>query len=358
MTLRFDLGLGTIAPGLVGHTETWKTQFVAYGPRGGFEPLRRVLAQKEGVAPNCVIVTSGASMALTAALAILPKNRVILMPRPYYPAYPNVARFLGLEVAFYDLAPGRLLAEAVSDAAHGRAIGAIMVNTPGNPLGNIAAGEDMAALERIAHEAGTILIVDETYAGILLDPAANAWSGTGAAPGIVRLKSLSKAYLLAGERIGYAVAEPNLADKIEEAHWVIAMSPAVTSQTNAARALLEEVPERLAELCARLRRSRDFAIAALADIPGLEIRPPLAGVFLWIVFPTGGLAGVDIAHYCGQYHGLAVMPGEACGQSDPPAIRASFALPEVDAANAFHALSNALRELGTVSKPLLGKREP
>lgn len=356
--LRFDLGLGTIAPGLVGEAEDWKTPFVAYGPRGGFEPLRRVLAQKEGVAPTCVIVTSGASMALTAALAILPKNRAVLMPRPYYPAYPNVARFLGLEVAFYDLVPGRPLAEAVSDAARGRPIGALIVNTPGNPLGNVAATEDMAELEKIVHEAGAILVVDETYAGILLDPSANAWSGTGAAPGIVRLKSLSKAYLIAGERIGYAVAEPTLADKIEEAHWVIAMSPAVTAQMNAARALLEDVPERLAGLCARLRRSRDCAVAALADVPGLEIRPPLAGVFLWIVFPTAGLTGVDIAHCCRQYHGLVVMPGEACGQSDPPAIRASFALPEVDAANAFHALANALCELGAVSKSLLGKREP
>jgi arginine:pyruvate transaminase len=346
--LKFDLAAGTIGPGLAEAAEAWKMPFLGYGPRGGLEPLRRVLAQKEDVAPTCVMVTGGASMALTAALAILPKNRAVLMPRPYYPAYPNVAGFLGLEAVFYELSPLRPLAEAVSDAARGRSIGAILVNTPGNPLGNLVTTEDMAEIERIAHAAGAMLIVDETYAGILLDPSANTWSGAGAAPGVVRIKSLSKAHLLAGERIGYIVAPPDLAEKIEEAHWVMAMSPPVTAQTNAARALLEDAPERLARLCAQLRRSRDAAVSALAGVPGLVISPPPAGVFLWIVFPAAELTGVEIAHRCHVYHGLAVMPGEACGQRQPPAIRANFALPEADAADVFRALGRALRHVGAV----------
>ena len=337
----FDLALGTIAPSLAGEEEAWKTPFVAYGPRGGFAPLRTVLAAKEGVDPVCVIVTSGASLALTAALATLPKNRVVLMPRPYYPAYPNVARFLGLEIVYYDLGMRRPLVEAVSDAASGKLLTAILVNTPGNPLGNLAHVEEMAALQQLAQEAGAILIVDETYAGILLDPPPNTWCGTGVAAGMVRIKSLSKAYLLAGERIGYAVAEPELLETIEQAHWVLSMSPPVTAQTNAARAMLEDRPERLVRLCALLRNSRDRAAAALADIAGLEICPPLAGVFLWISFPGSHLSGVDIAHRCRQSHGLVVMPGEACGQSNPPAIRASFALSEKEVAQAFRAMRDA-----------------
>jgi aspartate/methionine/tyrosine aminotransferase len=309
------------------------------------------------VAPTSVIVTSGASMALTAALAILPKNRVVLVPRPYYPAYPHLAGFLGLDVAYYDLAPGLPLAESVFNAARSRSISAILVNTPGNPLGNVAAKEDMADLEGIVRAAGVTMIVDETYAGMLLDPCANVWSGAGAAPGIVRIKSLSKTYLIAGERIGYVVAEPPLADRIEEAHWVMAMSPAIAAQANAARALLEDVPERLPRLCARLRQSRDRAVSALADVPGLEIRPPQAGVFLWILFPATVLTGVDIAHRCREYCDISVMPGEACGQRDPPAIRASFALSEIDTAKAFHALADALRKFSAVSRPSLGKHE-
>jgi arginine:pyruvate transaminase len=347
--LRFDLALGTISPGLVDETETWKRPLVGYGPRGGFDPLRGILAHAEAVAPASIVVTSGASLALASTLAILPKNRAVLIPRPYYPAYPNVAFYLGLEVVPYDLAPGRPLAETVADAARGTSPSAIVVNTPGNPLGNIAEQQDMAELEKIAREADAVLLVDETYAGIVLDPCANDWAGAGAAPGVVRLKSLSKAHLMAGERIGYAVAEPALALRIEEAHWVMAMSPAVTAQTNAARALLEDRPERLANLCTRLRHSRDRALEALASVPGLVIRPPRAGVFLWIVWREAGLTGVEVAHRCRESHGLAVMPGEACGQRDPPAIRVSFALQEVDAVDAFTTLANALRELSTMS---------
>jgi aspartate/methionine/tyrosine aminotransferase len=353
--MRFDLALGTIAPGLASKTEEWKTPFAAYGPRGGFAPLRSVLAEKEGVSPTCITLTSGSSMALTATLATLQKDRAVLVPRPYYPAYPNMARFLGLEVAFYDLAPSITLVEGVSDAARGGSIGAILVNTPGNPLGNLATADDIETLEKIAHAAGAILIVDETYAGICLDSSANAWSGAGTAPGVVRLKSLSKTYLLAGERIGYAVAEPVVAEKIEEAHWVMAMSPAVTAQTSAARALLEDVPERIPHLCAQLRRSRDCAVAALADA-GVDVSPPPAGIFLWIVLPGARLTGVGVAARCREEFGISVMPGEVFGQSDPPVIRASFALPETDVINAFQALGNALCELNVVTERHAEKR--
>jgi arginine:pyruvate transaminase len=346
LTPGFDLSLGTIAPSLAGEDEAWKTPFAVYGPRGGFDALRAVLGRKEGVDPTGVTVTSGASMALTAALATLPKDRAVLIPRPYYPAYPNVAGFLGLHVISYAVTPGRPLAPAAEAAARKRPIGAIVVNTPGNPLGNLATRDDITALRTLAREAGAMLIVDETYAGIVLDPPPDAWSGAGAAPGVVRVKSLSKAYLLPGERVGYAVAEPDLSAAIEEAHWVIAMSPGITAQTNAARALLEDVPERLARLCARLRQSRDRAVEILADVPGLDVRPPRAGVFLWLTLPQAGVTGVDIAQRCRHDHGLAVMPGEACGQKDPPAIRVSFALDEGDATHAFRALGEALTDVG------------
>ena len=174
---------------------------------------------------------------------------------------------------------------------------------------------------------------------------------------MVRIKSLSKAYLLAGERIGYAVAEPGLLESIEQAHWVLSMSPSVTAQTNAARAMVEDSPERLPRLCALLRKSRDRAVAELADIAGLEIYPPLAGVFLWISFPESHLSGVDIAHRC-RHHGLMVMPGEACGQSDPPSIRANFALSEDTVVQAFHALGNAFCNMDSITMPCVTRRDP
>lgn len=353
--IKFDLALGTIAPDLASKAEDWKMPLAAYGPRGGFAPLRMALAEKENAPANCITVTSGSSMGLTATLATLPKDRAVLIPRPYYPAYPNLASFLGLQVVVYDLARGTTLARAVADKLCGRSVGAIVVNTPGNPLGNLATADDVAVLEKSAHAAGAILILDETYAGLAFDVSANTWSGSGVVPGTVRLKSLSKTYLLAGERIGYAVAAPRLAEDIDQAHWVMAMSPAITAQTSAARALLEDVPERLPKLCTRLRRSRDCAVAALADV-GIYVRAPLAGIFLWIVLPGAPLTGVMIARRCLEEYGISVMPGEMFGQTDPPTIRANFALPEADAVNAFQTLGKALCELDVLAHRQLEKR--
>jgi len=46
--MKFDLAFGTIAPSLASKAEDWKMPFAAYGPRGGFAPLRTVLAEQEG----------------------------------------------------------------------------------------------------------------------------------------------------------------------------------------------------------------------------------------------------------------------------------------------------------------------
>jgi len=345
MMERFDLSLGTLSADLLGEKESWKAPLVEYGPRGGFESLRRALAQKEAVPADCVIITNGASMGLTATFATIDKSRAILLPRPYYPAYPNIARFLGLRLSFYDLRPHQRWVKAISAAVRERPTGAIVVNTPGNPLGNLASAEDIAELQEIGQLADALLVLDETYAGIVLDPVAESWTGIGAPAGMVRLKSLSKAQLLAGERIGYAIAETTIANQIEEAHWVLAMCPAITAQANAARALLGDGSEHLVDLCAQLRVSRDSALLALKQTHGIEVSSPAAGVFLWIEFPDVGRSGVDIARLCREQYGVTVMPGEACGQNNPPAIRASFARQEADAAKAFHLLARALSEL-------------
>lgn len=347
MLAPIDLSLGTISSMFSRHQERWKEPFTGYAPRGGLKAFRSMLARIEDVPAMSVTVTSGASMALTAALSILPRGRLVLLPRPHLPAYPAIARLLGHQTAFYDMGSGLTPAEAVVKAARGRDVGAILFNTPNNPLGIVASTAEMAALETTARRIGALLIVDESQADLIFSPDDFVWRGHGAASQTVRVKSLSKAHQLPGERIGYAVAVPELIAQIEDAHWAMAMASSVSAQVNAARALAEALPQRLARLRQSLVASRDAAIEALAESCGLHVPPPRSGLFLWIQMPSVPFSGVAIARHCSEHHAVGVMPGEAFGVTDPPSIRALFAVDTATAKNAFRALGQALHEVRT-----------
>ncbi|MFD0388633.1 hypothetical protein ACFQ4K_13815 [Tistrella bauzanensis] len=69
-------------------------------------------------------------MALTASFATLPAGAAILLPRPGFPAYANIARFLGRPVAWYDLLPPADPAQSIRQALARQAAGAVVINTP------------------------------------------------------------------------------------------------------------------------------------------------------------------------------------------------------------------------------------
>ncbi|CAN0525276.1 unnamed protein product, partial [Scytosiphon promiscuus] len=58
-----------------------------YGPTFGIPLLRKIIAKIEDVDIDCVIITTGASMALTSTISNLKRPGNILIPRPYYPSY-------------------------------------------------------------------------------------------------------------------------------------------------------------------------------------------------------------------------------------------------------------------------------
>lgn len=315
----WDLGLGQVHPSVT------KIQFpgAVYSPPGGLSNLRGILADLHKVEHNQVTVTLGASMALVSTLAsIQEKNRGVLIPRPYYPAYPRMCDALGIRKQFYG-------ATNLSDAI-GRQYSAIVINTPGNPLGNV---HDPLVLGEVCREAkrlGARVVLDLVYRPFEVDPI-----DLPADDNILQIYSLGKSLGIPGERLGYVIGSAELVREVENMHWALGMGPPMTGMVLATKLLQEGT--RLQE---KVQDCVNIALRVLNAIDGIEVLKPKGGYFIWVNVPKWQGESGALADWCFE-RGVKVIPANVFG-SPLPAIRVCAALGDATHSG-FRQLAGALR---------------
>lgn len=324
MTPAIDLSLGHLR---VGRPLPARAQPISsYGCPGGEPELRKALAERHDVDVNEVVVTTGASMALTSALAALEARGQVLLPRPGYPAFERIVRLLGFEPRMYGVSDhggtwaadlveiGRLLAERPA---------ALVWNFPHNPTGAMDTREQHGRLCEMASDAEVLLLSDRVYGAFVYDGERPALGRPASRE--VRLYSFSKSALLAGDRLGFVIARAKIAEAIERAHWALAMSPPAAAQTFALASLACESSVG-AELLGTLRQHRDQTVATLRACRGLKVASPPAGIFVWVCVEDCPIDSIPLAHMCARA-GVLVMPGTPFGALEGTWLRISFAAP-------------------------------
>lgn len=178
------------------------------------DDLRSAIAEFHGVARDCVMIGEGIDglLGLTCMLFLTPGTAVVTSDG----AYPTFNFHVLAHGGSLHRVPTRDLREDVPrliDVAKSTSAKLIYVSNPNNPMGSWWSA---AELERIITDlpAETLLILDEAYCD-------TAPPGTVPAidvhnPQVLRLRTFSKAYGLAGARIGYAVAEGSLIEAFDK----------------------------------------------------------------------------------------------------------------------------------------------
>ena len=198
---------------------------LGYCPNAGLPVFREALAgmlseqQKTPVEPRHVIATVGAAGAIVAFFrAVIDPGDEILVPAPYFVEYGSYCgHFGGVLKPIPSLLPDfRPDLDAIERAVTPRTR-AIIVNSPNNPTGVIYSKDDMQRLGAIVERANEgrerplYLLSDEPYRAFAYDGAE--------VPAVlpltrfsVVLGSFSKTLSLAGERVGYFLANPQMPD--------------------------------------------------------------------------------------------------------------------------------------------------
>lgn len=248
-----------------------------------FPPVRLAegIGKSAGVPAACVLVGHGSNELLYAAgLATLERRSVMIAPTPSYGVARLVARLAGARVATVPL--GDRFAydpEAIVRSIRKEKPRMVFLPSPNNPTGGtLPAG----GVEEIAAAARCLVVVDEAYrefSSNRLEPLLSRRRN------LVLLRTFSKAYRIAGLRVGYLLGDPEVLSRIERAKPPHSVD--LFSQIAALSILGER--ETIGKETTRTVRERDRLSKRLAALPGVEVFPSEAN-FLLLRVPDGRAA--------------------------------------------------------------------
>jgi len=228
--------------------------------------LEARLAALYGVAPDALIAARGSDegIDLLVRTFCIPGRDAVLVCPPTFGMYAFAARVQGAQVREVPLLGDSdfALDEKSLAAAVSPAVKLLFLCTPNNPTGTTFEAERVMRLAR-ALDGRCLLVVDEAYAEFNDQPGAIGLLSE--APNLVVLRTLSKAYALAGARCGSVIAAPDIVGLLRR---IIPPYAIPTSSSEAALDALE--PGRLAlarERIARIVAERTRLSAALAALP-------------------------------------------------------------------------------------------
>jgi aspartate aminotransferase len=255
-----------------------------YTANAGIRELQRAIIdfyQKEfgtEYQPAEVMATAGGKQAVfNACVTLLNAGDEVLIPKPYWVTFPEIAVFAGAKPVFIETEEtGFVLTVEQLERAITPRTKLLILNSPSNPSGRVLPPSEFRRIMEVATEHGIYVVSDECYLRFVYPPG-EVFSAASL-PAELRSRlciagSFSKTYAMTGWRVGYALAP---------ADWTKAMVKVQghsTSNTNsiaqwaAVEALTGpqgSVGTMLAEYTAR----REWLLNALREIPGFKCSEP------------------------------------------------------------------------------------
>jgi len=268
-------------------------------PDMGVIALRDALAERLGVAVDRIVTGCG-SVALCEHLAratCLPGDEIVYAWRSFeaYPIIAATTAATSVRVANtgghgHDLAA---MAAAVTERTR-----MVLVCNPNNPTGTSVR---RTALDRFldAVPDDVLVVLDEAYREFVTDPEVpDGLAAYGDRPNVAVLRTLSKAWGLAGLRVGYLVAHPEVAAAVRKVATPFGTNAAAQAAALAALGQKDEVRRRCAVITAERNRVTEALRTLMPDVPDSQAN------FVWLPL---GQRSVAFGTAC-EKRGVIVRP--------------------------------------------------
>jgi len=305
----------------------------AYDDGTGLPSLRAAIARKlktdnaidveEG---GRIMVTAGANMAfMHAVFATTEPGDDIVLPLPFYFNHEMAVQMAGCRAVCVPTdAHYQLRLDALLDSLTPRTR-AIVTISPNNPSGAVLSKESLREVNRICTERGLYHISDEPYEYFTYGPARHVSPGSfpGAAAHTISLFSLSKAYGMAGWRVGYMVYPDHLAAAMIKSQDTILICPAIAAQI-AATAALAVGRAYCGPHVRELESVRDIVVGRLSELGDLVTVPAAEGAFYCLLKVETDIPPLVLAERLIREHKVAVIPGTTFGMTDGCYLRVAF----------------------------------
>jgi histidinol-phosphate aminotransferase len=245
-----------------------------------FDPkeLLAALARFSGWRADGILAGNGSNELIEALLVVtVGAGTRVVIPEPTFTLYALLTKVLGGEAVRVAMprkaglvAPFVYDVDALLEARRASGAAVTVVCSPNNPTGSSLPPADV---ERLCRDGDGLVVIDEAYhefAGRSVVPL------LARHPNLVVLRTFSKAMALAGLRLGYLLASPELVREVNKARLPYNVN--FFSQLAALAALEER--ETLEGNVQRLIQLRERLLVRLADMPGVRAHPSDANFFL------------------------------------------------------------------------------
>jgi histidinol-phosphate aminotransferase len=186
-------------------------------PDGSGHLLQSKLSQKLNIAVENIVLGNGSDeiIALLALVLLQPGDQVII-PKPTFLLYDNIVRSVGATPVYVSLNELSIDLDAVLENISSECRMIFLCN-PNNPTGTVFSASDFERfLQTVPSD--VVIVVDEAYIEFVRNPnCANSLEFISRDSALVTLRTFSKAYGLAGLRIGYGLMSQTLAELLNRA---------------------------------------------------------------------------------------------------------------------------------------------
>lgn len=327
-----------------------------YTSNAGLKPLKveicEYLKRRCGVVYDPdreVLVSVGGSEAIDLAMrAMLNDGDEVLVPQPSYVSYmPCVTLADGVPVAIqleekdqFRLTPEKLL-EKITDKTK-----ILVLPFPNNPTGAIMEREDLEKIVEIVLEKDLFVVSDEIYSELTYgdEPHVTIASFPGMKERTVLINGFSKAYAMTGWRLGYAAAPAAILEQMLKIHQYAIMCAPTTSQYAAVTAL-RRCDADIEAMRSEYDMRRRFLVSSLNRM-GLDCFEPEGAFYAFPSIRKTGLSSEDFCEKLLFGKKVAVVPGNAFGDSGEGHVRISYSYSIGHLSEALHRIELFLQELG------------
>lgn len=310
---------------------------LSYGTGAGWEPLRARLAERHGVEPARVVVTTGSLQGFSILAQVLARRAAaegrrarVVVENPTYDRPLLLLERLGIEVVPVPLDADGIDPEALeAELAKGADL-AYLIPTYQNPAGATLTRDRRMAVLEAARRHQVLVLEDDPYGLLHFEEPAppTLFEQRGDAP-VAFSGSFSKT-IAPGLRVGWLVLPIDLAGEVATLANDTYISASFLGQATVDEFLAAGAFDANVERArALLRERRDRIVAALeADLPGASFTSPQGGYFIWIRLPNGLDASVVTTE--AATHGVTFVPGASFGAGNEQYARLAFSSPKLE----------------------------
>lgn len=274
-----------------------------------------------------VIVTVGGSEAIDIALrCTVNEGDELIIPQPSFVSYGPCAVMAGGDPVIIDLKVEnefRLTPEELEQAITPKSK-VLILSFPNNPTGGIMEKKDLEALVPVIKEHDLVVISDEIYAELTYSGRhVSIASLPGMRERTIVINGFSKAFAMTGWRLGYACGPESIISQMTKLHQYAIMCAPTLSQYAAIEAL-RNADDDVDKMAKAYDQRRRYLLNEFREM-GLDCFEPLGAFYIFPSIKKFGLSSEEFAEKLLEEQKLAVVPGNAFGDSGEGHLRISYA---------------------------------